>query len=485
MAQPIFAIDHINGPQVYRLNFADPTSPGAAIGGPLPIGATFTGAWTPQNYQTNFVIRHGYKIYAYHRTRIWVYDEENPSNDWALLYQFPESFFAGQQALTGLYKMLIDDDPHLVALGSANASSVNIQHVSWNLRTNTLRADGVIPSLGTINNQGFHDVHPWKQFLFFFDSDPGDIKKFHTDTNVVSNVSVDSVLNGNVDSCLFVPWNGRLCMVHHSTSRWRLWEYNEGLDQFEVIHSFQYGVSQVGQNTIRNAAWQQNGFLYVILNTTNAQGGDGFTMWKLSEGTIISEVDLTSSLPVNLRMFPTGSAEPVAWNANQRWTAVVDQESNPANPVTTLYLHEDGTTTTGQLDAYSWSDPTMTSIDTGTAANFITSKEIDGGGSRFWTPGDIIPEVTLVQSTGTTVRMTFKLHGGGVQSLGIWWAFEHDLPTTRGTLTNNSHGSITGGGNNILSGITADGVTEYSVEWRAQFDGIMDLDDVNFMIKPD
>lgn len=485
MAQPILAIDHINGPQVYRLNFADPS--GAEIGGPLPIGATVTGFWTPNNYQTNFVIRHGYKIYAYHRLRIWAYDEENPSMDWVDIYTFPESFFGGHQCFAGLHKMLIDDDPHLVALGAGDGSTSRMQYFSWNLRTNTLRSEGVITSgAGSLTNQGFHDTHPWKQFLFYFDSAPSQVRKFDFTINAVTDVTTTGGLDGVCDSALFVPWGNKLFMINSgfSTNRWELYEYDEGLDLFTSVYQLPYDFSQNSSDT-RGCAWQQNGVLYAILPTHNLSGGQGFTMWRFEQGTGVTAFDITSSLPADLRMFPTGGAEPAGWTTGNRFGVIVDQENDPSNPTVTLYHHEDGTTTTGQLDAYSWSGGVMTSIDTGTAANFILPKEIDGGGSRFWTPGDIIPEVTLIQTTGTTVRITFKLHGGGVQTLGVWWAFEHDFPTTRGTLINPSSGTITGGGNDILSGITADGVTEYSVEWRAQFDGVIDLDDVNFMIKPD
>jgi hypothetical protein len=487
MAQPILAIaQYENPPQVYRLNFADPTGIGAKIGGTLAASPAFSGTGTV-NYHTNFVLRHGRKIYAYQNLKIFVYDEENPSDDWQLLYTFPQNFFGGSQLFSGLYKMVLDDDPHLVGIGGASAIT-SIQHFSWNLRTNTLRSDGVVINAGVLDNQGFHGAVVWKQFLIYMDSQHSnsDARKFDFVNNSVTIINSTTLVDTNYDACTFSPWQGKLYMFHgQNAANVGLWEFDEDLNQFDFVHDIGFLRTTASFSTVRSAMWPHNGFLYLIAPTSNGMGGDGFTFWKFSQGTTISQQDITSSLPAGLQMIPTGSAEPVNWNGLQRWTAVVDQEAAPGTPQVTLYLSETGSAIQSTLTAYSWADPVLTAVDSGQASNFTLAQEVDGGGDRFWTPNDIVPEVTKVQATGTTVRVTFILHGGGVQSLGIWWAFNQDLPITRGTLTNPSSGTITGGGNDILSGITADGVTEYSVEWRAQFDGVTDLDDVNFMIKPD
>jgi hypothetical protein len=484
MAQPILAVDQYNAsPQVYRLNFADPAGIGAKIGDPLAASGAFSGT-ALNNYHPNCVVRHGTKIYAYQNLKIFVYDELNPSDDWQLLYTFPQSFFGGSQLFSGLYKMILDDDPHLVGIGGG-AGSTSIQHISWNLRTNTLRADGVIGGVTGLNNQGFHGVTPWKQFIIYIDSGIA-IRKFDFITNTHTNITVSPALDSNFDGGTFSPWLGELYMLHNqSLNNMSLWKYDENLDAFDLVHAIGFQRTQLGFSDVRSAMWQQNGFLYAITALHNNSGGNGWTFWKFSQGTIISQQDITSSLPIDLQMPASGGVEPPAWNSQQRWTAVIDQEVSPGMPQVTLYLHESGSAVQSTLTAYSWADPVLTPIDSGQASNFSIAQELDGGGDRFYTLSDVVPEVLKVQVTGTTVRVTFRLHGGGVQTLGIWWEFNQDVPTMRGTLTNPSTGAITGSGNDVLSGITADGVTQYSVEWRAQFDGVTDLDDVNFMIKPD
>ncbi|MHC4791835.1 MAG: hypothetical protein ACYS8Y_10455 [Planctomycetota bacterium] len=488
MAQSILAIDsYSTPPQVYRLNPADPLDPGAKIGGPIPQGPVFSGE-AHQLYASNMVIRHGSKIYANQGRNIYVYDELNPSADWQLFYTWLSNFWAGGAACAGLTKIIIDGEPHLCSIANGTASTLH-QYFSWNLTTNTLRDEGTFTGLQVINT-GFRAVNFYKEFIFYTGASANAVDSFNFVTN--SRNAVTPPASGwasAVDSHQFVTWNGELYLwnVINGSNRWHLWRYDDTLDRFDDAWDSGFDSHTGGQTNVRSTLWPLNGYLYVLFGARHPAGGnnDGWVLLKLVQGTDITlHTDLTTSLPANLQM-PGAPTYPVPgqapdWNDTQRFTSIIDQ-SNPASPTVTLYFHETGDTPAGNFVAYSFNDPNMVALDSGTASNYFIPRDHDGGGDRFWTPSDNFPELTSVQILGATVRVNFRLHGSAT-NIRLYWEREHRVPVNLGSLTNPSAGTITGG--NTMTGLTPNGTTIYSVEWRASFDGVANLEQVNFILNP-
>jgi hypothetical protein len=500
MAQEILAIDSYSTPaQVYRLDPADPAAPGAKIGNGFDSGIFNTNA--DQLRANNCVIRHGTKIYAWHENWIWIYDELNPSADWVQLFNLNIFPWAGGGAISGFYKILIEGEPHLCGIASGSAQTDH-QWFSWNLTTNSLRSKGQYANSTIIENTGIKAVGFYKHWIFYTGRDANTISKFNFLTDADDGVTVPgSGFNNNSRGPSFVNWDNELYFIQCSAfstppppgqltgttaSAWQVHRYDEALDRFDGVLDLGFFYPTSGSFETKSTAWSENGYLYIIFPCRNGPGagsGDGWLFYRIDKSPtndVFFDADLTSSLPANVRL-PGGVANAPTWNDRERFTAIIDQ-SNPASPQTTLYYHETGDLPALSLSAYSWNDPNMILIDTGAASNYFIPHELDGGGDKFWTPNDVTPTVDSVQVLGATVRVSFKLHGGGVHNVRLYWALGQAVPTNSGTLTNPSVGSITGG--NTMTGVTADGTTVYSVEWRAQFDGIADLDDINFILNP-
>ena len=190
----------------------------------------------------------------------------------------------------------------------------------------------------------------------------------------------------------------------------------------------------------------------------------------------LNVVDLTFEvIPAALR--PTGLGGSGPSPNSQRFYAVYDSDTDPANPEIFLYHAVNGISGTS-FTVYQWNYDPANAL--GFGLNLLSTQDVGGdvyhsvpdtlpqGGCRIFTPGEL--DVKIVNRVGILggEQITFRAYGGGTgRKFKMFYSIGGDPNLLEATLmTPVTGGSATfNGGLNQVEGIAADGATDYTIVW--------------------
>jgi hypothetical protein len=473
---PLLVLDAWNTqPTVYRMAGADVSYTGAQIGSSFGTQETISAADTLDHGVCNAVIQIGSKIYAHALDEIWMYDENNPSNDWTSIYTMPTNG-SFTWAKSGLYPFLVNGVVHIGGFTDWG-DALNVRGFRINTQTDTATDLGLFSLL--------YSQHGWASTYLWFNriwagGPQARIGWVDLINSTSSNVTAENGYHTNSSSSsqqfAFQAWNGDLYAAFvdnglggadQANGAWTLQKYDRGLNVFQNVFR-----SSIGRATTTNAAyqrakpamWTQNGKLYLIF-----RGNPTFTTFPAADDRIyIYEFeDSATGLIATLTEWadPPGSSE--------QFYVVMDQESNPgAEPDTYLYLKTAGDAT-GQLTVYQVEGTTLTAIDgpRGNTTIYIP-RDKAGGSERFWSANEVSVQITSYAVDGSEHTFGFEIIGNATDtySFQLNYSTDGETPTNIATLSSPSGGTLGGTNNNTLSGLSA-GVG-YTVIWNPIDDGL-------------
>lgn len=197
----------------------------------------------------------------------------------------------------------------------------------------------------------------------------------------------------------------------------------------------------------------------------------GLRCWQISSSLTVTEITSTV-IPATL----SGAT----LSSSSRSRTVIDGVSSPGSAPTIYVFFASNANSLWAVYRWNGNAAQMSLIDQGgsTRHSIPFFDNVTGtyfvADSVFPSTNGISVEITNRTFTATGVRLSFKIYGtsaGGAANFRIYvGASNAEYPTTAGTLTDPSVGTISG--SNINIGLTADnGATTYQVTWAAQTDG--------------
>jgi hypothetical protein len=476
------------------MNNADVSYPGAQIGGTIPKGETITGAERLAAMHNNTVIQVGRKIYLHVSNEVYVYDEDNPSADWVLIYTSP-GVNVDDWAKSGLYTFFIDGVPHVCGFNLAT-STIQVRA----FKINTLTDVGVDLGAITINTGGSvpHTVATYAALGRIWIYNNGGVQWLDPTVATGSEATVEGGLDAGMDAADFMMWDGDLYMIANSAGfnrELKLYQYHLGSNFFEVVWSAgpEFGGSFQWPNPnpriyAKYCMWVYDDLLHVIARglvaaSTSSSGGAGgsgegwamFNFIKGGTGGVQFNEDLSDGMAPGLKI-GDGAVD------TGQFTIYVDQEINPGGAPTIHPIYRSRGDALGQVTQYDFNPISgiLDNAQVGGNIGAILPRDKAGAGGRSWTEDDIVVEFTDYQIVGVNPRFGFIIHSSNPTSnhaFRLWYSTDGGPPSLLGALIDPTGGIVVGiNGNDVLTGLT--GGVEYFVTWNISLDLLTDGDRV-------
>lgn len=465
----------------------------------LRIGSAFSHSDEPsgsrnQSLFSNTIVRWGNYIYAQVNAtsiaRIYRYDTTGPTQDWELYHSLTNLPTAtNRESKPGLYILMINRVPHLIGM---SGTSTGVVAFKINLLTDA-KTETTTTAVSFQDSVGVRTPILYKNILYFGAGDGGRPWYYDPRTNTIAQTTGTATAQ-NRD--VLTVYDGRLFWLVYLNPVMLIYELDEATQSWATLYTTTINITDgTTFSHSRWAAWPAPGkinpgqSLWVMSNTRTIS--NSVPEWQLHEiyfETDVVSVDWSSALPASL----INNGPGVAASANGKWRPMIDNETTPGTPIVNLFLSSNSDTP-GILSRWVFDSagPSLTLVDTGLLNTGWIQTPLDstyGGGDRFWAPGQ--PTIKLVDHESaalTNQRLTFVIDSSNPTDLvdvEFYFTKNSEIATTRCSLNVPSAGTIQSNtGGDYISGLVADGVTEYQVTWLASDDGVVVSDFVEVIAR--
>jgi hypothetical protein len=513
---------------------------GSSFGSPENVDNTQTSGYPTikeRRGTCNSVIRVGRRIYAQSNDEIYMYDMDDPSSDWTLIYVIPNVNTSEPWVKSGLYLFLLDGIPHIGGFSKhTDGSRVNIFRIDTTTNVGTHLGSPQLLATGA-TGVTFITTYFWNNRVWLFQNGNNIawVDLVHGSYNSVTWGTIDvsgTLSTANLDGS-FHEWNGDLYAAFVNGGIWTLHRYN-ALDQFEIIGRFGWwgggpvihntlGPGQIGNFGLgtgggdddsvepaaanKSALWIQDGKLhFAYVGFTSALAGDVMCLTKVDyNGGAISSIIPSSEQLGNGENTITISLPGGYFNAmgddlgiggrseHYQYYVLSAQDGSGtdgsgADVLTRVYLKK--TTSTPNMGDIPFHSHGPGGIPLRYAENELPTPSFEGGsprGAESVLPRDTSGGAARLYIESATAQFTFQGIDGNLQRFGfiilgdltseysfkIYYSIDGSPPTLSATLTNPSAGTFNSTDPNCLTGLESD--VEYFVSWDAQTDGITEL----------
>jgi len=425
-----------------------------------------------QSSSTNRVINWQNDLYAFGQQIIWKYDTA-ASGDWGVFY-VPGSPNAQDSIAIGLVAASLDGEPILIC-GYGTGDSTG--------RFVTIDKDGVInESVNKTYNSthwsaaneifaSFFSPISWRNTILFVGRRSPSIFIYSYDlASEILSGSTDVGTFGNSVSNITILNDTPYVLSNITGPTRRTFARIDGVfpTTIAVIKTHTTAVSSF------DCIVPVTGCLYAAwYNRDGTPGGmEAHQCIFNPDGTVDQVVDVTSTLPTDLRLGGGGFVD----NSLDVY-ARVDVVSNDGRPVATYEFEVSTSNAEGATRRlYSW-DGDMNSqwslVSAGVDVNLDYVCQSNGSvGERIWSgSGTLNASGPILTTVGTNIHAKFTVYGASQTGVKAEIIFdrEGEITNSVGTLISADVGVING---NVLEQLTADGVTEITLVWAAAADGL-------------
>jgi hypothetical protein len=486
---------------VYRLN--NSTSAITQIGSTLPAGMT-PGSLSEQrgSWSANAAVQIGDFIYAWVNGIIYRYDLNNPTTDWVLYHTVIGSSTRNHG---GLFSAVIDGEDYLIGVGAI--VGFGGQGFKINLATDELT---VAAENSTIEHgsPSFRDCIQFHGRLFFRNSlGTHNVAYYEPRTNTNGRCAFPSSSTNDTVSSSFtgrqtlITYNNELYSIGKNSNVGAngvsIWRLHEPTMSFEFINTFGITTANTSSTSVKEISFVNPSTTHVRETLTSGVSQSIFYLSygpdPVTEGWRLYEIYPDSATTFAAFKWDEAFSSPLT-DVESGWGIAPFPDERHADGDTTymLYYTSDksisATPTIGvyeflpEVDDLVLDHPALSALGLGGDWGYMClPQSVDGGGEKLFNDGSETANIRINRLeliSSTTWRITFTLWHASVTDFSVAFTFSTDqeVPKTFCTLSNSSHGTI-GGSPSHIDGLSAnDGGTEYTVEWNAVDDGIVEFD---------
>jgi hypothetical protein len=453
MPTPFLALNTFNGttPQLRRYNGGSVNLVGVSF------GSLDTGMTTARDGAINRAIQFGSEDTFLACTGNQIYRSTDGGASWTSVKTLT-SLATNQTRKTGLNIVTVNGVPTLTVFwqdtGGPFRGTYSTDGVTWT--EESLGTPSGIGSSLSIN-------YVFRNTLYAIAVDASSIFGYQPGTSTITRIAIPD--NGDRPKTI-CEFNDQLaCMYCPSATDGLAVGTSDGVT--DIVHRVTLaGGSGTPTSSARLVLFEDSGSLIAMGHNGSAAG---WRAWSISSAFVATEIT-TPVIPPGM----TGTTGGGNSTLVSRGFVLIDSEASPgSNPAKyVLYTPIDGSQYV--FFQYNGTAAVMTSVDNGGSNQQALSLTTNIGGNYFWTDGERTLEFIGRTPVTNGQRLQFQLFsetGTDVVSVRFYrGTADTEYPTALATLSNPSHGAISGGNTN--TGLTANnGATTYEVTWEAVTDG--------------